>query len=242
MIRGGGPARQLGVEVPAVAAQEEDMQTVRNHIVEILKENGTATVAELAEKLGMAQVSVRHHLDILVGEDLVESSGVRRRNGAGRPSQVYSLTPQAAKLFPQRHQVLANEMLAAMKSLLPAEEVQGIFLRLAEKTVLDAPAAHVDQQVEDRLDQVTEFLNQKGYTARWEVTDGRYRLFTCNCPYAGVSENNPELCEMDRTMLQHLMPEGVRRETRIADGAPRCAYVLLLAPTPTNGNGNGNRG
>ena len=38
---------------------------------------------ELAEQLGMAQVSVRHHLDILVGEDLVESSGVRRRNGAG---------------------------------------------------------------------------------------------------------------------------------------------------------------
>lgn len=206
------------------------MQTVRNHIIEILKENGTATVAELAEKLGMAQVSVRHHLDILVGEDLVESSGVRRRNGAGRPSQVYSLTPEAAKLFPQRHQILANEMLSAMKTLLPAEEVRGVFLRLAEKTAQDAPLAHTDQQLEDRLDQVTEFLSGKGYTARWEVTDGRYRLFTCNCPYSGVSENNPELCEMDRTMLQHLMPEGVRRETRIADGAPRCAYVLLLAP------------
>jgi predicted ArsR family transcriptional regulator len=206
------------------------VQTVRNHIIEILKENGTATVAELAEKLGMAQVSVRHHLDILVGEDLVESSGVRRRNGAGRPSQVYSLTPEAAKLFPQRHQILANEMLSAMKTLLPAEEVRGVFLRLAEKTAQDAPLAHTDQQLEDRLDQVTEFLSGKGYTARWEVTDGRYRLFTCNCPYSGVSENNPELCEMDRTMLQHLMPEGVRRETRIADGAPRCAYVLLLAP------------
>src|SRR5512141_2319293 len=110
------------------------MQTVRNHIVEILKENGTATVAELAEKLGMAQVSVRHHLDILVGEDLVLAAGVRRRNGAGRPSQVYSLTPQAAKLFPQRHQALANEMLAAMKMLLPTEDIQGVFLRLAEKT------------------------------------------------------------------------------------------------------------
>ena len=207
------------------------MQTVRNHIVEILKENGTATVAELAEKLGMAQVSVRHHLDILVGEDLVESSGVRRRNGAGRPSQIYSLTPEASKLFPQRHQVLANEMLSAMKALLPAEEVQGVFLRLAEKTVQDAPSARDDQQIEDRLDQVTDFLNDKGYTARWEVTDGHYRLFTCNCPYSGVAENNPELCAMDHTMLQRLVPDGVHRETSIADGAARCAYVLLLAPS-----------
>ena len=128
------------------------MQTVRNHIVEILKENGTATVAELAEKLGMAQVSVRHHLDILVGEDLVESAGVRRRNGAGRPSQIYSLTQQASKLFPQRHQVLANEMLSAMKSLLPAEEIEGVLLRLADKTVQDAPLARPDQAVEDRLE------------------------------------------------------------------------------------------
>jgi predicted ArsR family transcriptional regulator len=206
------------------------MQTVRNHIVEILKENGMATVAELAEKLGMAQVSVRHHLDILVGEDLVESAGVRRRNGAGRPSQVYSLTQQASKLFPQRHQLLANEMLSAMKSLLPAEELKGVLLRLADKTVQDAPLARPDQAVEDRLNQVAEFLTGKGYTARWEVSDGYYRLFTCNCPYAGVSEQNPELCEMDRRMMQRLVPEGVRRESRIVDGSPRCAYVLLLQP------------
>ena len=206
------------------------MQTVRNHIVEILKENGTATVAELADKLGMAQVSVRHHLDILVGEDLVESAGVRRRSGAGRPSQVYSLTKQASKLFPQRHQLLANEMLAAMKSLLPAEEVEGVLLRLADKTVQDAPSPRPGQAVEDRLNQVAEFLSGKGYTARWEVTDGYYRLFTCNCPYAGVSEQNPELCEMDRSMMQRLVPEGVQRETRITDGSPRCAYVLLLQP------------
>ena len=209
------------------------MQTVRNHIVEILKENGTATVAELAERLGMAQVSVRHHLDILVGEDLVESSGVRRRNGAGRPSQVYSLTPEASRLFPQRHQILANEMMSAMKNLLPAEEVQGVFLRLAEKTAQDAPLARAEQAIEERLEQVAEFLSEKGYTARWEVSDGYYRLYTCNCPYAGVSEQNPELCEMDRALMQRLMPEGVRRESRISEGAPRCAYVLLLAPAGT---------
>jgi predicted ArsR family transcriptional regulator len=80
------------------------------------------------------------------------------------------------------------------------------------------------------LNQVAEFLTGKGYTARWEVSDGYYRLFTCNCPYAGVSEQNPELCEMDRSMMQRLLPEGVHRESRIADGSPRCSYVLLLQP------------
>jgi predicted ArsR family transcriptional regulator len=50
------------------------VQPIRRRIAEILKEQGTATVAELADQLGIAQVSVRHHLDILIGEDLVQAT------------------------------------------------------------------------------------------------------------------------------------------------------------------------
>jgi DNA-binding transcriptional ArsR family regulator len=61
------------------------VQPIRRRITEILKENGSATVAELAEQLGIAQVSVRHHLDILIGEDMVEAVGVRPPGGASEP-------------------------------------------------------------------------------------------------------------------------------------------------------------
>jgi predicted ArsR family transcriptional regulator len=115
------------------------------HIIEILKANGGATVAEMAEWLGMAQVSVRHHLDILIGEDLVDAAGVRRRDGAGRPSQLYALTAGALKLFPQRHGVLAGDVLVEMKALLPDDEFQRVLLRLAEKTSRRAPASTGDQ-------------------------------------------------------------------------------------------------
>jgi DeoR family transcriptional regulator, suf operon transcriptional repressor len=206
--------------------EETKVQPIRHRIVEILKENGTATVAELAAELDMAQVSVRHHLDILIGEDMVTASGVRRRNGAGRPSQIYSLAPGAAKLFPQAHESLAGEMLREMKSLLPAVEVHGIFMRLAEKTASEAPTAFPGQSLEERLDQVTSFLSHKGYTARWERRDGHYEVFTCNCPYAGVSERHPEVCSMDQAMLTQVVGEPLHRESRIADGAPRCVYTL----------------
>ncbi|MDQ1301592.1 MAG: hypothetical protein QG637_1514, partial [Chloroflexota bacterium] len=99
-----------------------------------------ATVAELAGQLGIAQVSVRHHLDILIGEDLVTATGVRRHDGAGRPSQMYALTPQAAKLFPQRHDAIAEGILVEMKAALPPELVRAFFLRMAHKTASEAPA------------------------------------------------------------------------------------------------------
>ena len=207
------------------------MQPIRRHIIEILKESGASTVAELADQLGMAQVSVRHHLDILVGEDLVQGSGVRRRDGAGRPSQVYALTLAATKLFPQRHDALAGDMITQMKSVLPAHEVRGLFLRLAEKTAHEAPSPLPGQPIEERLKEVTEFLTEKGYNARWEQRGGHFEVHACNCPYFGVADHHPELCMMDQAMMQQLLPDVVRRESRALDGASHCTYVI--EPTPT---------
>ncbi len=208
------------------------MQPIRHRIIEILKENGTATVAELATELGMAQVSVRHHLDILIGEDLVTASGVRRRNGAGRPSQIYALAPGASKLFPQAHEALAGEMLREIKGMLSPEEIKNMFRRLAERAAREAPVGRADQPLEERLDQVAGFLSEKGYTARWEVHDGQYELTTCNCPYAGVAERHPEVCEMDHALVQFLIPTmtSVRCEGSHTTNSTRCTYVIDVQP------------
>jgi len=207
------------------------VQPIRRRIAEILKEQGTATVAELAEQLGIAQVSVRHHLDILIGEDLVQATGVRRHDGAGRPSQVYSLTPEAAKLFPQRHDAIAEGMLTEIKAALPADQVRALFLRMAEKTAAEAPALLPDQLVEERLEEVAQFLTERGYSARWETHDGRYELHACNCPYVGVADRHHELCLMDQALMQSLMPGATRYETRALHGSSHCTYIIDLKPT-----------
>jgi predicted ArsR family transcriptional regulator len=212
------------------------VQTVRRRITEILKENGSATVSQLADMLGMAQVSVRHHLDILMGEDLVDLVGVRRHNGAGRPSQIYALTPNAAKLFPQRHEALANNILAEMKASLPSAEVRSILQRVAIRNAQEAPLPEADQPLEERLDRVAEFLTERGYSARWEIESGRYELYACNCPYAGVADHHPELCTMDGAMIQELLPGSVREHTRIANGASRCTYIIHVVPTDAVGS------
>jgi predicted ArsR family transcriptional regulator len=230
-MNAGGVAYGMGwTRRGSVTARSEAVQTVRRRITEILKENGSATVAQLADHLGMAQVSVRHHLDILVGEDLVELAGVQRHSGAGRPSQVYSLTPNAAKLFPQRHEALANNILAELKASLSSTEVRGILQRVAVRTAQDAPLPETDETLDERLDRVAQFLTEHGYNARWETADGRYELHVCNCPYAGVADHHPELCSMDGAMVQALLPSSVREHARIANGAPRCSYVIGAAP------------
>jgi predicted ArsR family transcriptional regulator len=206
------------------------LQAVRRRIIDILKADGGATVAELADRLSMAQVSVRHHLDILIGEDLVEAMGVRRRDGAGRPSQLYQLTPGASRLFPQRHVTLAGDVLVEMKALLPDDALRSLMHRLAVKTSRRAPAAAVGQSMEERLDEVTEFLTAEGYVAHWERSGDRYVVQACNCPHAGVADHHPELCSMDQDMFQMLLPGAVRLESRVLDGSSQCTYIIPLLP------------
>jgi predicted ArsR family transcriptional regulator len=206
------------------------VQPVRRRIIDILKENGGATVSELAGHLRMAQVSVRHHLDILIGEDFVEPAGVRRHGGAGRPSHFYVLTPEATKLFPQRYVVLAADVLAEMKDLLPEDEFERVLHRLAEKTSRRAPAAANGQPIEERLDDVTKFLTAEGYVARWEQSDDCYVVQACNCPHVGVADQHPELCRMDQDMFEILLPGAVRVESRVLDGSSQCTYIIPLSP------------
>ena len=63
---------------PQVRHRSAIVHLVRKHILDILKERSGATVAELAGCLEMAPVSVRHHLDILQGDNLIRIDRLAR--------------------------------------------------------------------------------------------------------------------------------------------------------------------
>ncbi|HEY3290500.1 MAG TPA: ArsR family transcriptional regulator, partial [Anaerolineae bacterium] len=69
------------------------------------------TVDELADKLALTPVTVRHHLDILKTDGLIEVPEVRRRDAPGRPQYTFQLTPEALSFFPRNYQSFANLML-----------------------------------------------------------------------------------------------------------------------------------
>lgn len=201
------------------------MQTTRHKILEILKTQSQATVSDLAEVLQMAPVSVRHHLDILQSQGLVTTQTMHKRT-VGRPEQVYLLTAQASRFFPNNYQGLSVAVLDELKNRLPPAELYAIFHSLAERTAQHAPARAADQTDEDWLQQVTEFLTANGYLASWERQGDELVLHTCNCPYAGVAEQHPELCRMDLLLVAELTGQTPQCTSRLVNGTGRCTYLL----------------
>lgn len=206
------------------------MHAVRRHILEILKESGGATVAELAERLDMAPVSVRHHLDILQGDNLIKVGRIERTGNVGRPQQIYQLTDDADELFPNNFAVLAISMARQIKQILPPEQVEAVFHSLADEMLAEVNVAELAAlPLTERLDRVTDFLNEHGYLARWEPyaeDENSYVLYKHNCPYAGMAGEHRELCMMDQMLIDRLVGVHCDRTASVANHDRCCTYRI----------------
>jgi len=213
------------------------VHAVRKSILEILKEQRIgATVAELAERLAMAPVSVRHHLDILQGDNLICVERLERKGSVGRPQQVYTLTPEANCYFPNNFAGLADKLMDQIKQILPPDQVPSAFRSIArqiaaefkERDTITLQWQDGNATTEAYLDRVTAFLSERGYLARWERDPngrpGEYLLHKYNCPYAGVSTAHRELCSMDQTLVNELFAEPCQRSASMVDGSHCCTY------------------
>ncbi|MGQ0602230.1 MAG: helix-turn-helix transcriptional regulator [Anaerolineales bacterium] len=202
------------------------MQAKRQAILDYLKENGQATVDELAEALGgLTTVTVRHHLDILRGEGLVSDPMVRHREARGRPQHVFALTAKASTHFPKGYDDLAAKVLAEVRAHDP-QIVNVIFEGVAARISAEAPPPVTGESFKTRLDRAVSFLNERGYVARWENTPEGYIVHTCNCPYESLAGSHPELCSMDMVLIGNLLGVVPQRLSRVADGATSCAYLF----------------
>lgn len=203
------------------------MQTVRSRILEILKQDGQASVGVLAEHLDLAPISVRYHLDILLSDNLITVSKDKERRKVGRPQQIYSLTANADAHFPDNFALLTAGVVRQMKQMLPPDKIDGCFRKLAQEMAqpiaLDCPD---DEGLDERMDRVVDFLNERGYLSQWEPATGL--LHTHNCPYTGVASEHKELCCMDLALMESLSGQDCELVQAMADGQSCCSFRVQV--------------
>jgi predicted ArsR family transcriptional regulator len=205
------------------------MQHQRRKIIEILKERRQATVEELSKELNLSTVTVRHHLDVLRSEGMVSEPIARHRKSSGRPQFAYSLMPKANDLFPRRYDSLAQILLGEIKHQCDDRLANVIFEGAAARLAADAPHPAPNETLEARAQKAVEFLNERGYVAHWERRPDGILIHTCNCPFDGLAENNPELCSMDLNLIDCLMGIRLQRVCHLTEGDASCAYLAPLA-------------
>jgi predicted ArsR family transcriptional regulator len=203
------------------------MQSTRQEILEILKEERQATVEDLAQRLELTPMTIRHHLNVLQAQNLVVASKVHRSKKVGRPRLVYTLTEAADELFPQSYGQLARHLVSEVKETMGEDEAEAILRRVAERVASEGPPFVKEQGFEQRLDQVMDFMHEQGFISRWEKTEDGYVITNINCPYRHVSQEHNEVCIMDTEILNNLLGVAPQRLSSMRAGEPSCRFLLV---------------
>jgi predicted ArsR family transcriptional regulator len=201
-------------------------KTTRDRILDTILENQRCTINDLADAVGINPISVRHHIIKLEAEGFVTSE--EERHGVGRPPKVYFLTEAGMEKFPTRYLLLTNRLLYQLKNNLPKETVNDLFSKMAAE-VVESFAGDVDLSalpMEQRLESLKELLAEEGFSVEWEKSGDEYLIHEISCPYFRISENHPEVCTVDETLISHLLMVPAQRVNCVHSGDAHCTYQI----------------
>jgi predicted ArsR family transcriptional regulator len=212
----------------------EGATKTEDRILYLLKSKGPQTAAQLAKRLGVTAMAVRHHLYGFDRDGLVQCADQHRP--VGRPVRVWRLTERAAGRFPESHAELTLEIIAAMRATFGEG---GLDRLLAERTRLQLRAYRErirvvgDGSLESRVRVLAAIRREQGYMAECVTrADGTLLLRENHCPICVAAKSCQGLCREELGLFRAVLGTRVQveRTDHILAGASRCAYVI----TPTD--------
>lgn len=202
----------------------KEKQSTRDTILYTLKKTYEAKVEDLAAAADISPVTVRHHLNGLQADGLIEVRSVRRK--VGRPYYVYSLSDQGHELFPKKYFSLANRLLAQLKDQLPPEMLSTLFSGVVERILKEHEGEFEHLPFEKKLDFLIKLLAEEGFLARWEKTQDGYRLIEYSCPYLSVGHRHEEICTIDKKLMVSVLGTQVNQHSCMLDGDDCCQFTV----------------
>jgi predicted ArsR family transcriptional regulator len=199
-------------------------QSTREVILHTIKASPESTIDTLAEAADVSPVTVRHHINSLLADGMIEATAVRRK--VGRPYFVYTLSENGQELFPKRYVRLTSRLLDELKTRLPDDMVAEIFKGVVQAILADHAGEFETLSMEKRLDYLVAMLGDEGFLSSWEKTADGYKLIEYSCPYISVGHEHSEVCTFDKELMLTVLQMPVQQHSCMLEGASCCEFSL----------------
>ena len=200
------------------------MTTKRQAIIEYLYRKPYSTASEISHALHTTLQNIRHHLSILIEQGVVEVASQEAARKRGRPALYYSL---ASHIHEHNLDGLVHSLLGEYIQQSPDELTQGRLERIAKR--LAQPDESGNFTLMHRLYRAVQRLNEMHYQARWEARTRAPHFILGHCPYLSILPEHPELCLIDRYLLESLLEvptEQIDKLARDSRGATYCMFLV----------------
>jgi DeoR family suf operon transcriptional repressor len=215
---------------------ENYMSGTRELVLRTLLSQPRCTINDLADKIGISPISVRHHIASLEAEGLISSED--ERHGVGRPRQVFSLTENGIEQFPTRYVRLTIRLLQHLKETMPEAMINKLFTEMAEDLARDlAEGTEMeDLSIQERLNLVKDLLRREGFNIDWQQNADGYEIHENSCPFYYIGQNHPEVCTVDQILISKVLSVPTEKVKCILNGDSSCTYLVsnTALPQPSN--------
>ena len=202
----------------------------RHQLLLLLRKRPGATVADLAEQLGMSGMGVRRHLAALGTQGLVERSTCTS-HGLGRPPAGWRLSAAGVEMFPRHYDELALELL---EDLAPDDVGAALDQRTDKQVAQYQDALAGCAGLQEMVAGLAQLRDQAGYLAEWSEGDGAFLLTENNCAVHRVAETHPAFCAMELALMRRVLGPDIEvtRVSHAMAGDAVCSYRVRPVGPP----------
>ncbi|GEN84458.1 DeoR family transcriptional regulator [Sporosarcina luteola] len=201
--------------------------TTKEKLLDILKKEHEMTVNQMAKALGITEMAVRKHLNVLERDSFIRVAEVRQP--VGRPIQVFSLTTQADELFPKQYDNLAVDFLNDLFEIQGNEIITHLFEKRAKRLAANYSSYMKPTLTnEEMVEKLKDIQIEKGYMADVvKLSDHQFELIEHNCPIFEVSKKYKQACHCETNMFKEVLhTNDVQRTKCKSDGDNHCHFLI----------------
>ncbi len=186
---------------------------------------GPQTVRDLVRECQVTATAVRHHLQKLMAQGLVERRECHR-GGRGRPSYVYYVPDSVRSELGNNFSDLAVAMWEELDQCQDRGFAMRVLRQVGDRLGRFYGALLGNGSLKDRVQRLAGLLRQRGVAAEAGEAGDAAVLRLLHCPYQRLAEGDRKVCGIEHRMLTAALGGRVRLQKCRLDGHPCCEFRI----------------
>lgn len=214
---------------------EDESGSRQQQIVGLLLRRGPLTIADLADALGVAKTTLRPQVDRLVLQGWLDRD--RRRQGPGRPADVFSVSAQSRRQSAQQTMgEFARFLLEAVADSEPRSKVTSVVDGVGRRVARALRPIIGGGPPRERIQRLSEFLSERGILNDVSQSKQGATLSIHACPYVGLAGEYRQVCAMHRRTVAELLGGNISSHRCRHEGHTCCEFKVNTA-SPKSASG-----
>ena len=196
-------------------------------LLEAVKARAPASIAVLARALRITPEAARQQINRLAEQGLVQAS-VQKRAGAGRPTQLWTLTAAGQRYFPDAHAQLTVQLIGSIEKLFGPQAMDSLISEREAQSRERYTQACTAAGLEERLHQLARIRTDEGYMAHVEPHPAGWLLVEDHCPICAAAQSCRGFCRSEQALFEQLLAgmATLERSEYLLEDGQRCVYLV----------------